>query len=66
MFRRRGLLIDEIRCWFLMTLVTFPRRISYDIGNFLFRLPIYASIGYVMIVLSVRAVGGRQRAGLDA
>ena len=64
--RRRGLLIDAIRCWFLMTLVTFPRWISYDIGNFLFRLPIYASIGYVMIVLSVRAAGGRQRAGLDA
>lgn len=32
------------RCLFLMTLITFPRWISYDIGNFLFRLPIYAAV----------------------
>jgi hypothetical protein len=39
-----------LRCLFLMTLITFPRWISYDIGNFLFRLPIYTSLITVFII----------------
>jgi hypothetical protein len=39
-----------VRCWFMMTLVTFPRWISYDLGNFLFRLPLYAAILYAIMM----------------
>lgn len=46
-----GLVTQLSRCWLMMILITFPRWVSYDIGNFLFRLPIYAAIIYLFIYL---------------
>lgn len=37
------------RCWFLVILITFPRWISYDLGNFFFRLPIYGAVIYIFL-----------------
>lgn len=33
----------------LFTMVTFPRWVSYDVGNFFFRLPLYATIIYAFL-----------------
>lgn len=38
------------RVWFMMAMITFPRWISYDMGNFLFRLPIYAAVLFALLV----------------
>jgi len=46
-----GLCAQFARCWLMMTMITFPRWVSYDMGNFLFRLPIYAVIIYSLIFL---------------
>ena len=46
---RSNLLSQFFRCWFMMTIITFPRWISYDLGNSFFRLPIYASVIYTII-----------------
>lgn len=45
-----SLTIVCIRCWLMMVLITFPRWISYDIGNFFFRLPLYAVILLIMML----------------
>jgi hypothetical protein len=47
----KGMAESVIRSWFLMTLITFPRWISYDFSNFFFRLPIYVAIGFLLIKL---------------
>lgn len=40
---------DCLRIWYMMIMITFPRWISYDLGNFFFRLPIYAIVAYIVI-----------------
>jgi hypothetical protein len=40
-----------IRCWLMLAMITFPRWLSYDIGNFFFRLPIYAAVLFVMLLV---------------
>jgi len=51
---RHGLVVNFVRAFFLMTLLTFPRWISYDIGNFLLKLPNYAAFLIVFIGLLSR------------
>lgn len=48
---RRGWLANFIRIWMMVVLITFPRWISYDLGNFLFRLPVYAAIIYTLLLM---------------
>jgi len=52
---RRGLFADSVRCWFMFTLITFPRWISYDLGNFFLRLPLYAAFGYAILIILTRS-----------
>jgi hypothetical protein len=59
--KSKGFLVNAVRCWFLMTLVTFPRWLSYDIGNFFFRLPLYTAIGYLLIVFVDDTMRSRKR-----
>jgi hypothetical protein len=47
---KSDILSNGIRCWVMMTFITFPRWISYDIGNFYFRLPLYAAIVFIFLV----------------
>lgn len=41
---RDGQVLTFVRAFFLMSLLTFPRWVSYDIGNFLLKLPLYAAL----------------------
>lgn len=54
-------LTGAIRCWLLLAMITFPRWISYDIGNFFFRLPIYAAILYLMLIMLAKTSGQSAR-----
>lgn len=56
----QSLAVHFLRAWFMMLLITFPRWISYDIGNFLFRLPIYAALLSIFLILLGRT-GSRYR-----
>ena len=39
-----------ISCWAIVAAATFPRWISYDVGNFLFRLPIYSAVLLIILI----------------
>lgn len=49
-----------VRCWLLMVYVTFPRWISYDVGNFLLRLPAYVG-GLYLLLEGIRRVKHSRR-----
>jgi len=48
------------QCWVMMVLVLFPRWMSYDLGNFFLRLPIYALIGYLIYYFGSRSAAPKQ------
>lgn len=52
---KRKLTTDCIRIWYMVVIITFPRWVSYDLGNFFFRLPIYAIIFFVAIHIANHA-----------
>ncbi len=60
---KRDVVSQYTRCWLMLVLITFPRWISYDIGNFFFRLPIYAVLmfGFIKTMeYSVRMLKARR------